>query len=203
MAADACDIRIVAIARPRQHDIDRLAHAARPRRHRIDAVGKHHRLVDVVRHEEDGLPRLRPSRSTSRCIRRRVSASSAPKGSSISSTSGSTASARAISSRCRIAPRELGGVVAGEVLELRQRQERRHRRVQVAVAAPVRAQLQPISNVRRDGDQRKSAGCSNTIIARARVRVSARRRTARARRGARDTPPPSPAACSCHSTRAR
>jgi hypothetical protein len=56
--------------------------------HQQDLVGQQDRLVDVVRDHEDGLPGLAQMRSSSSWIVPRVSASSAPKGSSSSSILG-------------------------------------------------------------------------------------------------------------------
>ena len=55
---------------------------------------------------------------SSRFIRSRVISSSAPNGSSISSSFGSKARARAIATRCCIPPDSCHGMVVGEVLEL-------------------------------------------------------------------------------------
>ena len=47
-------------ARPRQLDPDILDNAAGARGHDDHAVGQEHRLVDAVRHQEDGLPLFFP-----------------------------------------------------------------------------------------------------------------------------------------------
>ena len=83
---------------------------ARPRAHDHDAVGELHRLLDVVRDEEDRLLARRcQMRSSSLRICRRVIESSAPNGSSRKRTSGFTASARATSTRCFMPPESSRG----------------------------------------------------------------------------------------------
>ena len=91
-------------ARPRQIDVDDLHDPPRPRRHHHHAVGEEHRLVDAVGDEQHGLPRAQPQRLSSMRICSRVSASSAPNGSSISSSGGSWISARQIATRWRMPP---------------------------------------------------------------------------------------------------
>ena len=74
--------------------------------HRHDPVRQQDRLVDVVRdhHRRDRPPGSEHSRASSCCRFPRVSASSAPNGSSRNSISGSVANARAIATRWRMPP---------------------------------------------------------------------------------------------------
>ena len=65
-----------------------------------DPIAELHRLVEVVGDEHDGLAELGCRRISSSCNRPRVIGSTAPNGSSISSTGGSAASARATPTRC-------------------------------------------------------------------------------------------------------
>jgi hypothetical protein len=95
---ERCEARRAArgqAARARHVDVEDAIDAPGARRHHDDAVGEQDRLVDRVRDEQHGLARgasQSASRSTRICSR--VSASSAPKGSSISSSGGSCMSAR-------------------------------------------------------------------------------------------------------------
>ena len=83
---------VAARARTRHGDVDQVGDDAAVE-HR-DAVGEQDRLLDVVGDEHDREAASRHRRLTSACMRRRVSASSAPKGSSSRRTAG-RASARA------------------------------------------------------------------------------------------------------------
>ena len=74
-----------------------------------DPVADANRLVDVVRDEDDGLPHGVLQARNSSCSRARVIGSRAPKGSSMSSTFGSPASARAMPTRWRWPPESCAG----------------------------------------------------------------------------------------------
>src|SRR5829696_9094859 len=92
--------------KPRTGDVDvyDLVHPARVRSHYHDSISQKHCLVKVVRNEDDGLACLSWIFRSSPCRLSRVWASSAPKGSSMSNTSGSIASALAIPARCFMPP---------------------------------------------------------------------------------------------------
>ena len=68
---------------------------------------------DVVRDQHRGEALVRQSRSISACISMRVSASSAPSGSSRASRRGRLTSARASATRCFWPPESTDGPVAG------------------------------------------------------------------------------------------
>ena len=82
-----------------------------------DAVGEQDRLLDVVRDEHDREAALLHRPTTRACIRSRVSASSAPNGSSSSSTAGSRVSARASATRWASPPESVAGHASAWCLE--------------------------------------------------------------------------------------
>jgi hypothetical protein len=92
-------------ARARQVHAQHLADGrGRAVGHHHDAVGQQHRLVDVVRDHHHRVVQVRHDAQHLVLQVARVSASSAPKGSSSSSTLGSIASARAMPTRCFMPP---------------------------------------------------------------------------------------------------
>ena len=79
--------------------------------HDGDAVGEPDRLVEIVGDEDDGLVEQPCRRRNSSCISRRISGSSAENGSSRNHSSGSTASERAMPTRCCWPPESSRGIV--------------------------------------------------------------------------------------------
>ena len=77
--------------------------------HDHDPIGELHRLVDIVRDEDDGLSLRLPDAQQLAAHLRRVIESSAPNGSSRKSMSGLTARARATSRRCFMPPESSEG----------------------------------------------------------------------------------------------
>ena len=71
-----------------------------------------------MRDEQHGEARVVPQRSNSSCILRRVSASSAANGSSISRMSGSIAMPRAIATRCFMPPDSVCGRLSANAVRL-------------------------------------------------------------------------------------
>ena len=88
----------------RQLDAEVVGHAGRPGGEDDHAGAEEHRLGDAVGDEHDRLAASFQMRSSSRFIFSRVSASSAPNGSSIRISFGSWTSARAIAARCCMPP---------------------------------------------------------------------------------------------------
>ena len=105
-----------------------------------DPVAHRDRLVDVVRDEDrPSSPTSRCSRRSSSCRRSRVIGSSAPNGSSISSSGGSAASARARPTRWRWPPESWAGIALG-VAPARDRRARAARRCALASSPSVPAE---------------------------------------------------------------
>ena len=93
------------VARPRQRDFVQVADVRRrPVGHHHDAVRQQHGLVHVVRDHQHGVAELGMNLHHLFLQVRARSASSAPKGSSSSSTLGLIASARAMPTRCFMPP---------------------------------------------------------------------------------------------------
>ena len=105
-------------ARPRNVDIIHGGNASRPRRHHDDAICKKDRFSNRMGDEGDRLPRLHPDFLNEQFISSRVNASSAPKGSSINSTDGSTARLLTIDSALLHAARKLAREFVFEALEI-------------------------------------------------------------------------------------
>jgi hypothetical protein len=85
------------------------AHPPRVRRQQQDAVAHHQRFFDGVGDEQQGEAHLLPQQQHSSCILRRVSASRAANGSSISRIFGCIAKARAIATRAFMPPDKVCG----------------------------------------------------------------------------------------------
>ncbi len=111
----ADDAVIAARARDRHREL--ADDAAGPRRHHHDPVGEEDRLGDRVRDQHHRLAARLPDPLPSRFMRSRVSASSAPKGSSISSTRGLRHQRAADAGALLHAARELIGIAMAEILQ--------------------------------------------------------------------------------------
>ena len=120
----ARDVGRLDAARPVDVDHELGRHPPGPAGQQHDPVGQARRLAHVVGDEQDrraaSRARCAPAR---RACTSRVIASSAPKGSSISSTSASWASARARATRWRMPPESWWGCLSMKPLEAHQLEE--------------------------------------------------------------------------------
>ena len=137
-------------SRPRPSSSTVMISCTMPSLHHHDAVGDQHRLVEIVRVTNwDGLARCARAAATAPpCMVSRVCASSAPNGSSISSTLGSIASARAMPTRCFMS--------AGELVRAAAEQIREPDELEVAPSR-CRAQLDPAHALHLRGRTSRSA----------------------------------------------
>lgn len=93
-------VRIVAPARSPAADIKNPSYTTRARLHHDHPVRKVNRLLDIMRHHDDGAFSRFQIASSSFCRWPRVSEPRAPSGSSSNSSGGRGASPRAIAARC-------------------------------------------------------------------------------------------------------